>query len=112
LALLWCYDGAMRSVTALDVRRRFGQIIDEAAAGERIVIERAGQPIAAIVPLSDLALVDPERRKAERLAAIDNVVRMARRLRIDPDFDAAAVIRKQRLEREEQIARNVRRGTL
>jgi prevent-host-death family protein len=102
----------MRSVTALDVRRRFGQIIDEAAAGERIVIERAGQPIAAIVPLSDLALVDPERRKAERLAAIDNVVRMARRLRIDPDFDAAAVIRKQRLEREEQIARNVRRGTL
>jgi prevent-host-death family protein len=102
----------MRSVTALDVRRRFGQIIDEAAAGERIVIERAGQPIAAIVPLSDLALVDPERRKAERLAAIDNVVRMARRLRIDPDIDAAAVIRKQRLEREEQIARNIRRGTL
>jgi prevent-host-death family protein len=102
----------MRSVTALDVRRRFGQIIDEAAAGERIVIERAGQPIAAIVPLSDLALVDPERRKAERLAAIDNVVRMARRLRIDPDFDAATVIRKQRLEREEQIARNIRRGTL
>jgi prevent-host-death family protein len=102
----------MRSVTALDVRRRFGQIIDEAAAGERIVIERAGQPIAAIVPLSDLALVDPERRKAERLAAIDNVVRMARRLRINPDFDAAAVIRKQRLEREEQIARNIRRGTL
>jgi prevent-host-death family protein len=100
----------MRSVTALDVRRRFGQIIDEAAAGERIVIERAGQPIAAIVPLSDLALVDPERRKAERLAAIDNIVRVARRLRVDPAFDAAGEIRKQRRAREEQIARAIRSG--
>ena len=100
----------MRSVTALDVRRRFGQIIDEAAAGERIVIERAGQPIAAIVPLSDLALVDPERQKAARLAAIDEIVRLAKRYKVDPDFDAAAMIRKQRLEREQQIADNVRRA--
>src|SRR3989337_2210436 len=54
----------MRTVTALDVRRRFGQIIDQAAAGERIVIERAGQPVAALVPLADLARVDPDRRRA------------------------------------------------
>lgn len=100
----------MRSVTALDVRRRFGQIVDEAAAGERIVIERAGQPIAAIVPLSDLALVDPERRKVARLAAIDEIQRLARRhpfILRDPPED---VIRRQRLEREAQIARNIDPG--
>ena len=99
----------MRSVTALDVRKRFGQIVDEAAAGERIVIERAGQPIAAIVP-TDLALVDPERRKAERLAALDDIARHARRLKVHPDFDAAKAIREQRDERGRQIGDNVRRA--
>jgi len=96
----------MRSVTALDVRRRFGQIVDEAAAGERIVIERAGQPIAAIVPLSDLALVDPERRKAERLGAIDDLARMARRYKVAGGFDPEASVRSQRLGRERQIGRS------
>jgi len=86
----------MRSVTALDVRRRFGQIVDEAAAGERIVIERAGQPVAAIVPLSDLAAIDPERRKAEQLRALDDIARLARRYRVDRSLDAADLIRRQR----------------
>ena len=31
----------MRSVSALDVRKHFGQLLDEAAAGERLIIERA-----------------------------------------------------------------------
>jgi prevent-host-death family protein len=110
-ALSWCYHIDMRSVTALDVRRRFGQIVDEAAAGERIVIERAGQPVAAIVPLSDLALVDPDRRKAERLAAIDEIARYAKRLKVAPDFDAATAIRRQRLEREGTIGERIRRTT-
>lgn len=98
----------MRTVSALDVRRRFGQIVDAAASGERIVIERAGQPIAAIVPLSDLAQFDPDRRKAERLAAIDGIRRLARRIPGNK-VDAGAIIRKQRDEREAQIARLIRK---
>ena len=98
----------MRSVSALDVRRRFGEIVDSAANGERIVIERAGQPVAAIVPLSDLALVDPERRKAARLAAIEELRRLARRRGPQPEVDWAAVIRQQRDERTEHIARVLR----
>jgi prevent-host-death family protein len=99
----------MRSVSALDVRRRFGEIVDAAAGGERIVIERAGQPIAALVPLADLALVDPERRKAERLAAIEDIRRYAKTHPFPPGIDAAAIIRKQRDERAEDIARRIRR---
>lgn len=83
----------MRTVTALDVRRKFGQILDEAAAGERIVIERAGQPVAALVPLADLDHVDPERRRARRLAAIDDIERLARRRPFPSGFDAVATIR-------------------
>lgn len=101
----------MRVVTALDVRRRFGQIVDEAAAGERIVIERAGQPIAAIVPLSDLALVDPERRMAQRLAAVDQIVRLARRRPFTTSGAPEEMIRSMRLERDSQIARNAESGS-
>ncbi len=95
----------MRTVTALDVRRRFGQIIDEAAAGQRIVIERAGQPVAALVPLADLAFVDPDRRRAARLAALDDIVRMARRRPFPPGFDPAEAVRSGRAKRDEHLRR-------
>jgi prevent-host-death family protein len=95
----------MRTVTALEVRRRFGQIVDEAAAGERIVIERAGQPVAALVPLGDLALIDPDRRRAERLAAIEDVRRLARSHPLPKDFDPVEAIRAQRRERDQHAVR-------
>ena len=66
----------MKTVSALDVRRRFGQLLDEAAAGERIVIERAGIPLAALVPLSDLADADPARTAERQLAALAEIRRL------------------------------------
>lgn len=89
----------MRTVSALDVRRRFGEIVDQAAEGERIVIERAGQPVAAIVPLADLAALDPDRRRVARLAALDEIRRSARRRGRPGPVDAAAVIRAARDQR-------------
>ena len=44
----------MKTITALEVRAKFGQVLDEAAAGERFIVERAGVPVASIVPLADL----------------------------------------------------------
>jgi prevent-host-death family protein len=66
----------MRTITALEVRAKFGQVLDQAAAGERFIVERAGMPVAAIVPLADLEAVDPERVRERRLAAVDQLVRM------------------------------------
>jgi len=87
----------MRTITALDVRARFGQVLDEAAAGERFIVERAGQPVAAIVPLSDLDAVDPDRIRARRMAAVDELVRQGRRNReLYGSVDAAALIREER----------------
>lgn len=99
----------MRTVSALDVRKRFGDIVDQAAAGERIIIERAGQPIAALVPLADLELVDPERIKASRLAAIDRIRRMAERHPFTLNEPIEDLIHNMRLEREEHISRTIRR---
>ena len=69
----------MRAISALDVRARFGQVLDEAAAGERFIVERAGQPVGAIVPLADLEHLDPARDRDRRLAAIDQLARLRSR---------------------------------
>jgi prevent-host-death family protein len=96
----------VKTVSALDVRKRFGQLLDEAAAGERLLIERAGQPIAALVPLSDLAALDPDRHRRERLKAIDEIVRGARRRSSSERVDPAEAVREQRRQRDAQIARS------
>jgi prevent-host-death family protein len=87
----------MRSISALEVRAKFGQVLDEAAAGERFVVERGGHPVAAIVPLGDLDAVDPDKVAARRRAAIDDLIRMGRvfRERYGP-IDAAAEVRADR----------------
>jgi prevent-host-death family protein len=96
-ALYECYDGAVKTVSALDVRRRFGQLLDEAAAGERIVIERAGIPLAALVPLGDLAGSDPGRVAERQLAALAEVRRLVAEAPPAPaGWDAARFVRSDR----------------
>ncbi len=97
----------VKTVSALEVRKRFGAILDEAAAGEQIVIERAGQPVAALVPLSDLQDVSREARIQRRVEAIEEMQRLARRYPVDIP-DPADLIRRMRDERTEQILRAVR----
>jgi len=100
----------MKTVSALDVRKHFGQLLDEAAAGERIIIERAGQPRAALVPLEDLRELDPDERLARQLAALDEIERLAKLNPAPPDFDAGEAIRKMRDERTAHISRVIVEG--
>jgi prevent-host-death family protein len=102
----------MRTVSAIDVRKRFGEILDEAGAGERIVIERAGHPVAALVPLSDLATLDPGEAQARRLAALDDLRRMAaKRPAGVTATEAAAMVRAARDARQQQIAYGAGKGS-
>jgi len=100
----------MRSVSALDVRKKFGQLLDEAAAGERLIIERAGQPVAAIVPLSDVPELNRQERIRRRLEALDEIRRYAAAHPVSREVDAATLIRRQRDGRTAQIVRNVERA--
>jgi len=87
----------MRSITALEVRAKFGQVLDEAAAGERFIVERAGVAVAAIVPLTDLEATNPEVIRERRLAAVEELARFGRRYRkLHGPVDAAALIREDR----------------
>ncbi|HEY4189592.1 MAG TPA: hypothetical protein VGM28_04150, partial [Candidatus Limnocylindrales bacterium] len=54
-------------------------------------------PVAAIVPLSDLDHVDPDRVRERRLAAVDRMQEIGARYRDDHGpVDAAALIRHER----------------
>jgi prevent-host-death family protein len=87
----------VKTISALEVRARFGQVLDEAAAGERFVVERAGLPVAAIVPLRDLEASDPEAVKARRLEAVGRLRRMGAQIRKRHGvIDGAALVREDR----------------
>jgi prevent-host-death family protein len=86
----------VKTVTALDVRRHFGRLLDEAAAGERIVIERAGQARAALVPISDLEALDPAREVARKRDALELLRRMAERTPAPVGFDPTDAVRRMR----------------
>ncbi len=92
-------------MTALDVRKHFGELLDEAAAGERIVIERAGQPRAALVSLEDLRALDPEQERLRRATALDEIRRMARLRPVPPGLDVGAVVREMRDGRSALVGR-------
>ena len=54
-------------LTTVEARDNFAELIDRAAlSAERIVITRHGEPMAALVSLEDLELVEEIERRLER----------------------------------------------
>jgi prevent-host-death family protein len=93
----------MRTVSAMELRARMGEILNRASAGERITIERGRRPLAVLVSPEDAARLAeaPEERAARRLAALDRLdelwERMARVRAADHAVpEAAALIREER----------------
>lgn len=94
---------AMRTISAMQLRRRLGELLDQAAAGERIVIERDHKPMALLVPYEDATRLEPDEQEriARNLAALDRLVALGERLAGEhawpPDApDAATAIRLDR----------------
>jgi len=47
--------GPVKTINALKARQNFGQMLEEVYyKGDQFIIERAGKPMAAVVPLSQL----------------------------------------------------------
>jgi prevent-host-death family protein len=65
----------------MDLRRRLGEILDRASAGERIVVERDRRPLAVLVPYEDAARLEgsPADARARALAALDRLEAFAHR---------------------------------
>jgi prevent-host-death family protein len=75
----------MRTVTAMDMRKRLGEILDAASAGERILIERDHRPLAYLVSVEDGDSLgeSPEALRARRVAALQRMDDFARRMAIE-----------------------------
>lgn len=109
----------MRTVTALDVRRSLGALLDAASAGERILIERDRRPMAVLVSVEDAQRLEASResrearalRVHEAIARLDAIAaEMAARTPADAP-DAVGSIRLDREERTDQVIRAARGGT-
>ncbi len=66
----------MQIVNIHAAKTHFSRLVDAAAAGEEIVIARAGKPVARLVPLA-------EAKKPDRVLGT-----LAGKLNISDDFDA------------------------
>ncbi len=66
----------MQTVNIHAAKTHLSRLVDAAAAGEEILIARAGRPVARLVPLQDV--VTAPRRQLGRLAG---------RLQVPADFD-------------------------
>ena len=100
----------MRVVTPTDMRKRLGEILDAASAGERILIERDHKPIAWLVSPEDGRTFDEEKQaKIERsLAALDRLDEFSRRMTAkypppDDGLTEAEWLRQERERRADHI---------
>ena len=84
----------------MELRRRLGETLDQAAAGERIVVERDRRPLAIIAPYSEADAGQPtdEERRERTFRALDQLEAFAKRMNLkDPDgWTAEQVIRWER----------------
>ena len=70
-----------KSMPAFEARRRFGKLLQEVAAhGDRVVVERHGAPIAAVVPIEVY-----EQWKRSRGAFFSAIRSAAERANLQPD---------------------------
>jgi prevent-host-death family protein len=105
----------MRTISAMDLRRRTGEWLDRASAGERIVIERDRRPLAILVPVEDgTRLEESQRERVRRMErAFDRLAAIGERMREErPETrdlpDIATVLHEEHEARAAQIDRAVR----
>lgn len=53
-----------RTVTALDARRRLGELLESVyLRGDEVVIERAGKPMAVVIPAERYEILEQSRKR-------------------------------------------------
>jgi prevent-host-death family protein len=93
----------MRTISAMDLRRKTGEWLDRASAGERIVIERDRRPLAVLIPYEEAIRLDasPDEVLRRRRAALKRLDAFSKRMAaLHPpqpgDMTAAEAIRWER----------------
>ena len=99
-----------KTISATEARIHLGEVLDQVETqGSRVVIERAGKPVAMLISMEDSrALAEPE---SDIEALIERTARNAeaieKRRGGEPLPDVAEIIRQARDERDAQILDNL-----
>ncbi len=84
----------MASYSIADARDRFSSLVEAAERGENIEITRYGRPVAVISSLDR-----PRRgRRGFTVEDLDVLREWRKTIKVDPDFNGAAVLREMRDE--------------
>jgi prevent-host-death family protein len=67
-------------IGAFEVRRKFGELLDEVTKGDKVVVERHGKPVAAVVPIELY-----EQWKRQRQQFFDQMREVSARVGMDSD---------------------------
>lgn len=98
-----------RRITATAARVRFGEVMRRVAKeGERIIVERAGQPQVVILSVADYEWLKAAQRPESWRAALERAIQAGVRIRVrregKPLTPADEIIRQVREERDAPIA--------
>jgi prevent-host-death family protein len=102
-----------KRISAMDMRDRLGEVLSRVQyAGERFIIERRGEPVAAVIAIEDLRRLeeevevqgDAEARKARQLAVLAKARALRERTLAErggvPFPDSATELNRLREERD------------
>ena len=107
-------DSMAEKISASDLHLKVGQVIARIRyAGERFIIERRGEPVAAVVSIEDLRRLEQnqeeqlpsreERAAARRMAMLGRELMLARRNGM-PLANSVDLIHKLREERDREVS--------
>ena len=99
----------------MDMRKKLGEILDAASAGERILIERDHRPLAYLVSVEDGQRLNPDQDDLlqRRLAALDRLAALGKEMakKYPPPDDGLTEVEWRRREyerRDDRIDRAAR----
>jgi prevent-host-death family protein len=103
-----------RVMSATEARVHFGEVLKAVAEqGDSVIVERAGQPLAAVVSISEYEHLRMRNRWdgfAERMQKYREYLRSERVAGRLQDVDVEEDLRRSREERDEQLLRNTLPG--
>ncbi|HYO49360.1 MAG TPA: type II toxin-antitoxin system prevent-host-death family antitoxin [Chloroflexia bacterium] len=69
-----------KSIRASEIPRRLRKVLDDAAKGDSVIVERYGEPVAVLVPISIYA-----QWKRDREKAYDTLREISERVNMSPE---------------------------
>ena len=67
-----------RTVSAMEARRKFGEMLEDVRRGDEVVIERAGKIMGVMIPAERYGVI--ERRREEALKNLEEIRESARHI--------------------------------